>query len=590
MRKAIFLIMIISIIAILCLHPTLYTPEQWYPFVLAEHLNPDSPANMGKLVLDPPAGKHGFCKVKNGHFYFEDGTRAKFWGTNLCFNACFPTKEQAELIADRLAFFGFNAVRFTHMDFYFEPKGIFEDTCPNCKDTQMKKTTKLSERQLAKLDYFIYQLKLKGIYVDVNLLVRRHFTLADGVIDADKLDGGAKPVSLFDPKLIELQKQYARDLFTHYNPYTKLRYCDDPTIALVEITNENSLLAANRKTIPLFYRQELDAMKQLRLGNNTLIESYSEIQKNYFEEMIGFLKKELNIRIPVTGIGGIQSKQDITTQESSDYIDKHAYWDHPKFPNKLWDKYDFTLQNSSPLEDKNQGIIAKITDSQPSSKAYTISEWDHCYPNQYTYETPVFLAATAANKNWDGLFHFAFSHGWDIRPRMDFISNFFDSIANSQKLILCSAGSFSFLTSNEVKTSVSEGVFKVESAKILGISGFIKRKSFDFSSFMVNSNEDGSILIYSMDNKPIQESKKLILLTIGEIKNSGSGWENGRYNWGGPPTLLKKMNAEIKINLQGRFKIYELDPDGMRIRQIPVFLSRFSTKYSKSPWFEIISE
>ena len=29
-------------------------------------------------LLDAPAGKHGFVRVKDGHFYFEDGTRIRF--------------------------------------------------------------------------------------------------------------------------------------------------------------------------------------------------------------------------------------------------------------------------------------------------------------------------------------------------------------------------------------------------------------------------------------------------------------------------------------------------------------------------------
>jgi hypothetical protein len=34
-------------------------------------------------LLDAPAGKHGFLKAFKGHFQFEDGTAAKFWGTNI---------------------------------------------------------------------------------------------------------------------------------------------------------------------------------------------------------------------------------------------------------------------------------------------------------------------------------------------------------------------------------------------------------------------------------------------------------------------------------------------------------------------------
>ena len=41
---------------------------------------------------------------------------------------------------------------------------------------------------------------------------------------------------------MEAQKQYARQLLTHLNPYTKLTYAEDPAVALVEINNENGLI------------------------------------------------------------------------------------------------------------------------------------------------------------------------------------------------------------------------------------------------------------------------------------------------------------------------------------------------------------
>ena len=36
-------------------------------------------------------------------------------------------------------------------------------------------------------------------------------------------------------------EKYAKDLITHHNSYTGLKYNEDPVIALVEITNENSI-------------------------------------------------------------------------------------------------------------------------------------------------------------------------------------------------------------------------------------------------------------------------------------------------------------------------------------------------------------
>ena len=43
-------------------------------------------------------------------------------------------------------------------------------------------------------------------------------------------------------RLLQLQRDYARKLLTHYNPYTKSEYRNEPAVACVEIVNENSLV------------------------------------------------------------------------------------------------------------------------------------------------------------------------------------------------------------------------------------------------------------------------------------------------------------------------------------------------------------
>ena len=52
-----------------------------------------------------------------------DGRPIRFWATNLCFEACFPTHEQAERVAARLARLGINCVRMHHMDSHSIFKG-----------------------------------------------------------------------------------------------------------------------------------------------------------------------------------------------------------------------------------------------------------------------------------------------------------------------------------------------------------------------------------------------------------------------------------------------------------------------------------
>ncbi|RPJ36163.1 MAG: hypothetical protein EHM35_08640, partial [Planctomycetaceae bacterium] len=70
-----------------------------------------------------------------------------------------------------------------------------------------------------------------------------------------------KIVGIFTPALVDAQKQYARDLLTHVNPYRGVRYADDPAVAFVEITNEDSLFMwgadETLRTLPPYYGQIL---------------------------------------------------------------------------------------------------------------------------------------------------------------------------------------------------------------------------------------------------------------------------------------------------------------------------------------------
>jgi len=109
---------------------------------------------------------------------------------------------------------------------------------------------------LDRLDFWVAELKKRGIYIDLNLNVGRSYKPGDGVADSDKIRWG-KGLTFYDPRLIELQKEYAKALLTHRNPYTKLEYRAEPAIAIVEICNENALYVGFRAPTP-HYENELD--------------------------------------------------------------------------------------------------------------------------------------------------------------------------------------------------------------------------------------------------------------------------------------------------------------------------------------------
>ncbi len=235
---------------------TTTTAADLVPFVHPWDDASEGPTNIADW-LHAPAGKYGHVRAEpDGHFYVG-AHRLRMFGVNLCFGACFPKKDDAEKIAARLAKFGINAVRFHHMDMRTFPNGIRSDKSGD--------TRALSPEALDRLDYLIAQLKSHGIYTDLNLLVSRPFNSADGFPDAmDELAWkDTHIVGFFNDRSQELQEEYARKLLTHWNPYIESTYVDEPSVAIVEINNENGLihswLGGKVDVLPAVFREQLRA-------------------------------------------------------------------------------------------------------------------------------------------------------------------------------------------------------------------------------------------------------------------------------------------------------------------------------------------
>jgi hypothetical protein len=217
----------------LCLLPCIATADEFpplFPFLIS-YDGPDNASSVAHL-LDAPAGKHGFIRVESGRLANDAGP-VRLNATNLTGAANFPTHEQADRLAARLARFGINCVRLHHMDTYWKWLGIIADD----PTTQRN----FDPAQVERLDYMIAAFKKRGIYVNINLHVGRWWDERDGFSDKNKRPGFDKGLDNFEPRMIELQKEYARKLLTHVNPYTGLAYTDDPCVAMVEVNNENAL-------------------------------------------------------------------------------------------------------------------------------------------------------------------------------------------------------------------------------------------------------------------------------------------------------------------------------------------------------------
>ena len=429
--------------------------RNWYTFKPAAD---DFEKNITDVsfLLDPPAGKHGFMTVKNGHFYFADGTRARFWGTNIYAPSTFPAKKDAELMASRLAKYGCNLVRIHHLDAFWADPNIFDK---NFDDTQH-----LSAEALDKLDYLIFQLKQRGIYIFMDLLVDREFKKGDAVTDYQNVERGAKISGFFDPRVIELQKIYARQLLTHVNPYTGLRYIDDPAVISAKLINEGMLFyigtqfglskyytdeldhlfnqyllkkyggrdglsrawtdkygrndladdedpsrfTVRRADIPLKYQRSGDEKREpFRLADT--LQFYEQVQTDYFNDMDMYLKS-LGIKVPVSGSNHwVNVAPDVKSNAKLDYIDRHRYYDHPQFGYGV----QVVFEDQPMVKDPTDGLPNNFASYRVANKPFVVSEWNCCFPNEYRVEGPLMMAAYANLQDWDAVLQFSFNHaGW----------------------------------------------------------------------------------------------------------------------------------------------------------------------------------
>lgn len=374
---------------------------------------------------EKPAGKHGFCKADGENLRFEDGTLAKFWGVNVNGGACFPDKDYAPKFAQRLAQAGCNIVRFHQLDSEWNTPNIFAYT----KGKRVTTTRKLDEKSMDCLDYLIYCLKEQGIYCYMDMMTYRKFKEGDGVVDAEQLCDQGKPWCIFDRRMIELQKEYCTQIWTHFNPYTKLAYKDDPVFVLTEIINECDLFSdsvsqlVQYKFAPYYvnqYRQLLKAWLEKKgidydwenmpvFSDDPVLADFKvDLTKAYYAEMTQHMRS-IGVKIPITGTNWSREFTGNTkSHEDMDFTDSHTYtydW--------RWGNNERICMNS-PITAKKGGWGRTPYMCLPD-KPFFLSEWDMPWPNSYRAEGAIHYAAIGALQNWSGFTIHTYSYSNHLR-------------------------------------------------------------------------------------------------------------------------------------------------------------------------------
>jgi hypothetical protein len=376
----------------------------WFPFEMPADVPRGDEEQFGGAVdfsqsIEKPAGKHGFLRVAGEHFEFEDGTAAKFWGVNLDSGAGLPDKDHAPLVARRMAQLGINIARFT-----------LDGPAPRGLIARGETTQQLDPEMLDRMDYFISCLKERGIYVRLDLMHYRVFEPADGVDAPPKPEeighwcGG--PAMYYQPKVEQLHRDFAAKLLLHENPYTGLRYVDDPAMAFAGIVNENSIFFYPEKMTDSG-RRALDALYDEWLeshADGTRVRFFAELERGYYERMYDYLRG-IGVKIPIACSNMLMNAPEAQLQALvGDHVEFNIYFDHPH--------RDYRWIRNQPMLKERGGIIPETAAASAAGKPYALTEINFCN-TRYRMEAPLLTAAYASLQDWDAVLWWDYHASWD---------------------------------------------------------------------------------------------------------------------------------------------------------------------------------
>ncbi len=238
------------------------------------------PRDAGQLV------ESEFVVVTDGHLAV-DGQRQRYWAVigKLWRGAEVKPGDDESTVAQKVALsrrgtdvlvaryedLGFNAVRLWDA----QPHGAYTPGDGSTADS---------------VDYFVARLKQRGFriwYAGLNRVGELTPEDVDIIDDPDtaeawtaavreaggKMDIRNNPARIWDERIEAIGLARMKALATHYNPYTGLRYCDDPVFAVWELSNEEwwmkRMLGGSWQELPPFFRNSLIAK-----WNAFLLEKY----------------------------------------------------------------------------------------------------------------------------------------------------------------------------------------------------------------------------------------------------------------------------------------------------------------------------
>lgn len=453
-------------------------PGDWFPIIADyDKFSKKSVIDLSRLI-DAPAGKFGFLKRVKGNLEFDKSRKVvKFWGVGGSPGNLTPAEMHSA--AKWLRKYGVNIIR---QHTVLSVTGLIN------ADGEFDK------KRMDTYDRWFATMKEEGIYSTWSVIYPHHGKLLrknDGYnpalfaeiansSPANKRAGAKGAINVrdfinLDRELQDLIfKKYFQKLLNHKNPYTGLKYKNDPALAVLEFQNESNLFfhtlnGLRQNKFPLFakkirkaffdfikikYKNKKNVAKawgnrwdrddkwesgelgllacyhwgadgplyefkgqKRRCGD--FIQFFTYLQKSYYERRVNEVRRVGFKGVTVatawkSGAPGA-SMANLYCDDVADMIDRHNYFGGGDGRHSI---IEGKVNNNTHLNQPGKGLL-NLGFFQIKDKPFAVSEWSMMPPNPWKAEAAPLVAFYGLGlQGWDASYHFncglfRIGDGWD---------------------------------------------------------------------------------------------------------------------------------------------------------------------------------
>ena len=388
--------------------------DDWCVFPYTNEIKPGSILDFSHAAWrEAPAGKYGFAvATSDGHFAFSKAPEKKvrFVGGNLCFDANFLSKEECVSVVNDFVRRGWNTIRFHHIDVT-----ITKDEWNNL----WGRTTypEISPRRLDQLDYLLAECKKAGIYVTFDLYAMGALGSCEG-FDKPLNSNTIKAIVPIHKPAEDLWFRRAMEIFDHTNPYTGLKWKDDPAVLFVTLMNEDSIASVWWGAADVYVKKYNEWAKtkgysqydKKDIGKKKEFAEFLYAVKSDANRRMGKRLREAGVKTLVSGGNWWDNMAQAYERDELDVVDNHGYGDHPQ---PSYQKLPFHVNQTSDIKSGNPTYNEPMmkAPSRIIGKPFAVTEYNFCPPNRYRADGGLMMGAYASLQDWDAIYRFAWSHG-----------------------------------------------------------------------------------------------------------------------------------------------------------------------------------